>query len=114
MERHDNMISRFSIERLEMRAGAVTKLQLAAGDCLTNRRGKLWITRSNDSHDYWLMPGAGLSFPHAGLLLLEAEQDSILTIESRQPANAPTLWLGKALRAALRILAARPARLAND
>ena len=91
MERHNDMISKLSIERLEMHDGAVTRLQLAAGDCLTNRQGKLWITRSNDSHDYWLMPGAGLSFPHAGVLLLQAYGDSALTIESRQPAKSPAL-----------------------
>lgn len=91
MERHNDMISKLSIERLEMHDGAVTRLQLAAGDCLTNRQGKLWITRSNDSHDYWLMPGAGLSFPHAGVLLLQAYGDSALTIESRQPAKLPAL-----------------------
>lgn len=110
MDRHNDMISKFSIERLEMRAGAVTELQLAAGACLTNRQGQLWITRRNDSHDYWLMPGAGLSFPHAGALLLEAYGDSALTIESRQPAKSYALpWLRKLLRR----LTARPARLAN-
>ena len=97
MERHDNMISRFSIERMEMGAGAVTKLQLAAGDCLTTRQGKLWITRSNDSHDYWLQPGDSLSFPHAGALWLEADGDSTLTIESRRPAQSPARWLSKVL-----------------
>ncbi|MDP3842820.1 MAG: DUF2917 domain-containing protein [Oxalobacteraceae bacterium] len=106
MERHDNMISRFSIERLEMRAGAVTRLQLPAGARLTNRQGKLWITRSNDSRDYWLLPGAGLSFPHAGVLWLEADGDSALTIEARQPAKPCTRWLGRVLRRALRALAA--------
>ncbi|WP_035626143.1 DUF2917 domain-containing protein [Herminiimonas sp. CN] len=110
MDRHNDMISKFSIERLEMRAGAVTELQLPAGACLTNRQGMLWITRSNDSHDYWLMPGAGLSFPHAGVLLLEAYGDSALTIESRQPAKFHALpWLRKLLRRPT----ARPARLAN-
>lgn len=110
MNCHNNMINRLSVERLEMCAGAVTKLQLAAGDRLTNRQGKLWATRSNDSHDYWLMPGAGLSFPHAGVLLLQAYGDSALTIESRQPAKSCTLWLSKLLRR----LALRVARLAND
>ena len=114
MDCHDNMINRLSIERLEMCAGAVTKLQLAAGDRITSRQGKLWITRSNDSHDYWLLPGAGLSFPHAGVLLLEAVGDSALTIESRQPAKSCTLWLSNALRSALRRLALRVARLASN
>lgn len=91
MERHNDMISKFSIERLEMHAGAVTRLPLAAGDCLTNRQGKLWITRSNDSHDYWLMPGDSLRFPCAGVLLLQAYGDSALTIEARQPAKSPAL-----------------------
>ena len=107
MDRDDNMISRFSIEQLEMRAGTVTKLQLAAGDCLTNRQGKLWITRSNDSHDYWLMPGAGLSFPHAAVLWLEADGDSALTIESRQSSKSRTPCLSGLLRHALRALTAR-------
>ncbi|NMM27624.1 MAG: DUF2917 domain-containing protein [Glaciimonas sp.] len=99
MDHHDDMISGLSIQRLEMHSGAVTKLQLAAGACLTNRQGKLWITRSNDSHDYWLMPGAGLSFPHAGMLLLEAYGDSALTIESRRPARSVMRWLSKVLHA---------------
>lgn len=106
MERHDNMISRFSIERLEMRAGAVTRLQVPAGASLTGRQGRLWITRSNDSRDYWLLPGAGLSFPHAGVLWLEADGDSALTIEARQPAASCARWLGRLLRRALRALAA--------
>lgn len=91
MERHNDMISKLSMKRLEMRAGAVTRLQLAAGDCLTNRQGKLWITRSNDSHDYWLMPGDSLRFPCTGVLLLQADGDSALTIETRQPAKSRTL-----------------------
>ncbi len=91
MDRHNDMIRKLSIERLEMRAGAVTRVPLAAGDCLTNRQGRLWITRSNDSHDYWLLPGDSLRFPCAGVLLLQAYGDSALTIEARQPAKLPAL-----------------------
>lgn len=115
MERHNDMISKLSIERLEMRAGAVTRLPLAAGDCLTNRQGKLWITRSNDSHDYWLLPGDSLRFPCAGVLLLQAYGDSALTIEARQPAKSHTLsnTLGRlltGLRDRLVISPVRPCR----
>lgn len=104
MERDDNMISKFSIQRVEMRDHAVTTLHLAAGEHLINRQGTLWITRSNDSCDYWLMPGAGLSFPHASTLLLQAYGDSTLTVESRRPATFSALALLKLLQRALRTL----------
>lgn len=112
MERDDNMISKFSMQRLEMRDRALTRLHLTAGDCLINRQGTLWITRSNDSQDYWLMPGAGLSFPHAGTLLLEAYGDSALTVESRRPATSYARALVKLLGRVLRTLAAQRKRTA--
>lgn len=51
------------------------------------------------------MPGAGLSFPHAGTLLLEAYGDSALTVESRRPATSYARALVKLLQRALRTLA---------
>jgi len=65
-----------------MSAGSVVALDLKAGQSLCVDSGRLWLTRSGDSHDYWLQPGNQVTFGAATSVLAEADRDSRFEIRT--------------------------------
>ena len=103
METRKNTIVKFVKESLEMRAGSVVALHLKAGQSLSVDSGRLWLTRSGDSHDYWLQPGNQVVFGAATSVLAEADRDSRFEIRSAG-AELDFSWLGIAAQKLLQWL----------
>ena len=79
--RKDAIVKLFK-EYLELGAGDLVALDLKAGQSLTVASGRLWLTRSGDSHDYWLQPGNQVTFGAATSMLAEADRDSRFEIRT--------------------------------
>ncbi|MFD2270260.1 DUF2917 domain-containing protein [Undibacterium arcticum] len=87
-----NTIVKLVKETLELKAGSVVALDLKAGQSLNVASGRLWLTRSGDSHDYWLRPGNQLVFGAATSVLAEADRDSRFELRSTG-AELDLSWL---------------------
>ncbi|MBN3804943.1 DUF2917 domain-containing protein [Paraburkholderia sp. Ac-20336] len=57
----------------EVRTGETLPLRVARSTKLTVRGGAVWITRSDDTLDYWLQPGQTLHLRRGERLWLGAE-----------------------------------------
>lgn len=76
------MIIKSSREQFQAMQGEVYSFRLQENQVLQCRSGKLWITRKDDLHDYWLSEGQSLRFPNANDLMIEADQHSIYFIQT--------------------------------
>ncbi|MFC3107570.1 DUF2917 domain-containing protein [Undibacterium arcticum] len=92
MKTSKNTIVKLVKETLELKAGSVVALDLKAGQSLNVASGRLWLTRSGDSHDYWLRPGNQLVFGAATSVLAEADRDSRFELRSTG-AELDLSWL---------------------
>ncbi|MEX3784821.1 DUF2917 domain-containing protein [Paraburkholderia sp. BR14374] len=57
----------------EIRAGDTLPLKVARSTKLIVRGGAVWVTRSDDTKDYWLQPGQTLHLRRGERLWLSAE-----------------------------------------
>jgi DUF2917 family protein len=57
----------------EIRNGELLPLKVARSTKLTVRGGAIWVTRSDDTEDYWLQPGHTLRLRRGERLWLSAE-----------------------------------------
>ena len=101
MKTRKNRIVKLFKEYLEMSAGSIVALDLKAGQSLCVDSGRLWLTRSGDSHDYWLQPGNQVTFGAATSVLAEADRDSRFEIRTAG-AGRDNGWLTVAAQKLLR------------
>ncbi len=88
-----------------IRPGSVVSIHLFPHQTLACRKGRLWITRSGDTADYWLMPGEKLQFSRACRLVVEADGMSAFALQGSQhaatdtgsPVAMPARWLQRAI-----------------
>jgi Zn-dependent alcohol dehydrogenase len=69
-----------------IRPGSVVSIHLFSHQTLVCRKGRLWITRSGDTADYWLAPGETLQFSKACRLVVEADGMSAFALHGSMHA----------------------------
>ncbi|WP_334189685.1 DUF2917 domain-containing protein [Noviherbaspirillum sp.] len=70
-----------------IRPGSVMAIHLFSHQTLVCRTGRLWITRSGDTADYWLAPGETLRFSKACRLVVEADGMSAFALQGSEHAE---------------------------
>ena len=100
-------------QQYQQSAGSVVSFRLASARLLVVRRGLVWITQEGRSEDFWLRAGDGIIVSSTQLLVIEAEHDSELALESAPPAHfaGATNWLIKVTTMLERALSHLPGRL---
>jgi hypothetical protein len=74
-------------QQYQLSAGSVVSFRLASARLLVVRHGLVWITQEGRSEDFWLRAGDGIIVSSTQLLVIEAEHDSELALESAPSAQ---------------------------
>ena len=80
-------------ERLQyqLSAGSVVGFRLASARLLVVKKGLVWVTQEGRSEDFWLHAGDGIIVTSPQLLVIEAEQDCELALESTPRAQSASV-----------------------
>ena len=71
----------------EIRSGETVPLKVARSTKLVVRGGAVWVTRSDDTEDYWLQPGHTLRLRRGERLWLSAEGTPRATVAFSVPTR---------------------------
>src|ERR1700761_118329 len=87
----------------EIRSGETVPLKVARSTRLAVSGGALWVTRSDDTEDYWLQPGHTLRLRRGERLWLSVESGERAQVAFAVPARADVRAFDWLLRAADRL-----------
>jgi hypothetical protein len=72
---------------LEIRSGETLPMKVARSTKLVVHGGAIWVTRSDDTEDYWLQPGHTLRLRRGERLWLSAEGGSFAKVVFSVPTR---------------------------
>lgn len=82
-----NLFTKEMREPLALRAGQVMSLHADSAETLQVTCGRVWVTISGQSDDYWLNPGDYLNVAAGSRMVLEADQGrSVVNLRPQIPA----------------------------
>ncbi|MCG5077298.1 DUF2917 domain-containing protein [Paraburkholderia tagetis] len=87
----------------EVAADQVASVRVARSTRLTVRCGAVWVTRSDDTADYWLEPGHTLRLRRGERLWIGAEQGGAAWVQFATPARVSERVVDWAARLAARL-----------
>jgi hypothetical protein len=76
----------------EIKAGETVPMKIARSIRLAVNCGAVWVTRSDDTEDYWLQPGHTLRLRRGERLWLSVEGGDRATLAFAVPAR-PGVWV---------------------
>jgi hypothetical protein len=71
----------------EIRHGETIPMKVARSTKLVVRGGAVWVTRSDDTEDYWLQPGRALRLRRGERLWLSAEGSTVAKVAFSVPTR---------------------------
>ncbi|WP_321879932.1 DUF2917 domain-containing protein [Paraburkholderia bannensis] len=87
----------------EVEANQVASVRVSRSTRLTVRCGAVWVTRSDDTADYWLEPGHTLRLRRGERLWIGAEQGAAAWVAFATPARISERALDWVARQAARL-----------
>ncbi|POR56300.1 Protein of unknown function (DUF2917) [Paraburkholderia eburnea] len=87
----------------EVEANQVASVRVSRSTRLTVRCGAVWVTRSDDTADYWLEPGHTLRLRRGERLWIGAEQGTAAWVAFATPSRIGERALDWAARQAARV-----------
>lgn len=88
----------------EIRSGETISMKVARSTGLAVQGGAVWVTRSDDTEDYWLQPGHTLRLRRGERLWLSAEGTSHATVAFSVPTRCDERALNWLARVGERLL----------